>query len=46
MVDLFQPLTRQPAATLWDDIQAAHALVSQQGAAQCTPYPPLSLPMP
>ena len=46
MVNLFQPLTRQPAANLWDDIQAAHALVSQVGVAQCKPYPPLPAPMP
>lgn len=46
MVDLFQPLTRQPAANLWDDIQAAHALVSQRGVAQCKPSLPLPLLVP
>lgn len=37
MVDLFKPLCRLPAVTLWDDIQAAQALVSQLGAADGYP---------
>ena len=47
MVDLFQPHTRYPAANLWDDVQAAQALVSQaKGFALCKsnlPLPPLTL---
>lgn len=44
MVDLIQPLSRHPAANLWDDIQAAHALALPTGVAQCKPY--LTLPQP
>ena len=44
MVDMFQPLSRYPAATLWEDIQSLQALALPTGVAQCKPY--LSLPMP
>ncbi len=46
MVDLFQPLSRHPAATLWEDIQSLQALVSQPGVAQCKPSLPLPMPTP
>lgn len=46
MVDLFQPLSRHPAATLWEDIQSLKALALPTGVAQCKPYPPLALPTP
>ena len=46
MVDLFQPLRRQPAETLWSDIQAAYALALPTGVAQCKPSLPLPLSVP
>lgn len=42
MIDRYQP----SPATLWDDIHAAQALVSQPGVAQCKPSLPLPRPTP
>lgn len=46
MLQTSQPLSRPLAANLWEDLQAASVLLSQVGVAQCTPYPPLPMPMP
>ena len=41
-----QPLARPVSANLWDDIQAAQALLSAVGAHQCQPPLPLLAPAP